>query len=165
MTTEDATDEPGDRSIVLDANTCRQLLGTGSVGRVALNAQPSPVVLPVNYVFRHDAIMFRTISGTKLTAAEEGRAASFEVDGVDHDRRSGWSILAMGTLDVVPADEPEVTALGEDVQPLVGGDRPHVVRLQVAEMTGRRIPTDSAWYRAHRSHHTWHGQDGSDLLG
>lgn len=154
-----------DRIEELPESTCLQLLGSGNVGRVAINADPSPVVLPVNYLHRDEAILFTTVSGTKWDAAREGVPASFEADGVDQEHRSGWSVLVRGHLAALEGDTEAASEAVDQLEPLPGGRRAHVVRLSIDEVTGRRVPPDAAWTRAHRSHHTWTGQDGSDLMG
>lgn len=148
----------------LPESACLQLLASGRVGRIATNDDPSPLVLPVNYAARGHTIVFTTAEGSTFEAARAGEAASFEVDGVDEDRRSGWSVLARGRLATVEEGDDEVAGLLEDVDSLAG-ERPNVVRLDATEVTGRRIPPDAAWTRAHRRHHTWTGQDASDLMG
>lgn len=154
-----------DRVEELPESTCLQLLRSGRVGRVAVNGDPSPVILPVNYVVRDDAVVFVTTAGTKWDAAKEGAAASFEVDGVDEEHRSGWSVLVRGELEAVAAEDEVTDDVLESLEPLAGGIRGHVVRCSIDEVTGRRIPPDAGWTRAHRDHHTWTGRDGSDLLG
>lgn len=154
-----------DRLEELPESTCLQLLGSGHVGRVAVNGEPSPVVLPVNYLLRDEAVVFTTAGGTKWDAAREGAPASFEVDGVDQEHRSGWSVLVRGHLASLDGDAEIAAEVAEALEPLPGGPRAHVVRLSIDEITGRRVPPDAAWTRAHRSHHTWTGQDGTDLMG
>ncbi len=154
-----------DRIEELPASICLQLLGSGNVGRVAVNGDPSPVVLPVNYVLRDEEIVFTTAGGTKWYAAREHAPASFEVDGVDQEHRSGWSVLVRGHLTALDSGDEAAAELVEAPEPLPGGTRPHVVRLSIDEVTGRRVPPDAAWTKAHRNHHTWTGQDGTDLLG
>lgn len=153
-----------DRVEDLPESTCRQLLRAGRVGRIAVNADPSPVVLPVNYVERDGAVVFVTAAGTKWEAARAGANASFEVDGVSEERRSGWSVLVRGVLEAVEGDDVTEQVL-DALDPLAGGDRDNVVRLSIDEITGRRIAPDAAWTRAHREHHTWTGRDASDLMG
>lgn len=145
----------------LDTESCRQLLAAHSTGRVAINADPSPDVLPVTYAVSDGAVLFRTAEGVKHIAAERGAAATFEVDGVDEERRSGWSVVVRGHLETVEPvpGEPE---RGPD--PLPGGDRPHLVRLVIAEIEGRRFPPDSRWVEAVAGR-GWSGPDASDLMG
>jgi nitroimidazol reductase NimA-like FMN-containing flavoprotein (pyridoxamine 5'-phosphate oxidase superfamily) len=154
-----------DRIEELPASTCLQLLGSGHVGRVAVNGDPSPVVLPVNYVYRDEGIVFTTAAGTKWDAAREGAPASFQVDAANEEHRSGWSVLVRGRLSEVEDPSPEVQQAIDRLHPLVGGNRPHVVALSMDEATGRRILQDPAWVRAHLDGNTWTDRDGSDLLG
>lgn len=154
-----------DRIEELPRSTCMQLVGSGTVGRVAVNDDPSPVVLPVNYLLGDDGVVFTTVAGTKWDAATSGAPASFEVDGIDQEHRSGWSVLIRGTLSALAADDQVADEIRDQLAPLPGGARPHLVQLSIDEVTGRRIPPDAAWTTAHRSHHTWTGQDGTDLLG
>lgn len=143
----------------LDEASCRQLLASHATGRVAVNAEPSPDVLPVTYAVRDGDIVFRTAEGVKWIAAEHGAAATFEVDGVDADRRSAWSVMVRGRLQAV--DEAELDDLPE---PLAGGERPHLVRLTVHEISGRRISPEQGWARA-MTGRSWSGSDASDLMG
>ena len=157
--------DPQDRSTVLDDATARQLLGTVRVGRVALPDDPSPTVLPVDFVVHGGAILFRTVEGAKLEAARARGPASFQADGIDPTFDTGWSVLVRGHLDEVDdVDEAEQAAM-DRLHPMVGGDRPHVVRLSIESMSGRRVLQDPAWVRAHRPTNTWQDRDASDLLG
>lgn len=154
-----------DRSTVLDPLTCRQLLATVRVGRVALPDDPSPTVLPVDFVLDGDRVVFRTVEGAKLDAAQARGPASFQTDGVDPTHNAGWSVLVRGHLEELEDISPATQAALDALHPLVGGDRPHVVALTIDEATGRRITQDPDWVRAHRETNTWTDRDGSDLLG
>ncbi|WP_423822659.1 pyridoxamine 5'-phosphate oxidase family protein [Salinisphaera sp. SPP-AMP-43] len=141
----------------LDEATCRQLLASHRVGRIAINAEPSPEVLPVDYALRSDGLIFHSGLGTKQAAAARGQAATFQVDGVDMARRAGWSVMVRGRL--VITDESESPELPE---PLPGGERPYVVHLSLDTISGRRIPPERGWLMPGR---VWHGQDATDLMG
>lgn len=154
-----------DRSTILDEATCRQLLGAARLGRIAFNADPSPTILPVNYALHDDAVVFRTVEGSKLAAAQAGVAASFEVDGVYPDHDSGWSVLVRGHLEEVDDPDGGLGEVADALRPVVGGDRPHLVRLSIGEITGRQIRADQAFVEAHAETNTWQDRDASDLLG
>ncbi len=62
------------------------------------------------------------------------------------------------------ARRPEQAAI-DRLHPLVGGERPHVVRLSIDSISGRRVLQDPAWVQAHRTTNTWVDRDASDLLG
>lgn len=153
----------------LPAEACRRILERHHFGRVAVNDDDGPVILPVNYVLDGDAIVFRTGEGTKLDAAIRGAPATFEIDGVDESRRLGWSVLVRGTV-VEVTDRGEVERLRRlPLEPYPGGDRSHYVRLGTGTVTGRRIPLPAAvpaeWFEAPDLGNIWYGRDGSDLLG
>lgn len=149
--------EQSERMTELDQATCHQLLGSHHFGRVAFNHEPSPEVLPVNYAVQDEAVVFHTGAGAKQHAASRGVPATFQIDGIDADRHSGWSVVVRGRLslrdDRGPADLPE---------PLPGGERPYVVALSIESITGRRIPPQQGWVLPT---HVWTDRDASDLMG
>lgn len=138
---------------VLDVDTSMRLLADHHVGRIALNADGGPIVVPVNYVFEAGTVVFRTDLGTKLQAAERREDAAFQIDHVDEQHRVGWSVLVRGRLaEVVDAGE-----LGQldttSPEPFVQGDgKRHHVRLLPRVITGRRIlfsaDVPSGWFRS-----------------
>lgn len=151
------TSERTGRITELDEATCHQLLGSHHIGRIAFNSEPSPEVLPVNYAVRDDTVIFQTGAGAKQIAASRGQPATFQVDGADADRQSGWSVVVRGYLSL--SDESEPADLPE---PLPGGERPYVVVLTIETVSGRRIPPEQGWVLPT---HVWQGRDASDLMG
>jgi len=125
---------------IIDPDECRRLLATEDVGRLAIVDGSTPLVFPVNYALDGDAVVFRTVPGTKLALGPRG-AVSFEVDAIDRTARTGWSVLVVGHLEEVePFDAAtfeRVRAL--PVEPWSGGDTPHWMRLVPRRVTGRRI--------------------------
>jgi nitroimidazol reductase NimA-like FMN-containing flavoprotein (pyridoxamine 5'-phosphate oxidase superfamily) len=118
---------------LLTEEQCRDLLPTLQLGRVGITLGGLPVILPVNYAYVDDAILFRTGEGTKLRAIATGSVIAFEVDAWDAETRTGWSVLAIGRaeeIDRLDGDAPE---------PVADGDRSHCVRLQPEMLSGRRI--------------------------
>lgn len=125
--------------VELDVDECLELLATTTVGRVAINDDKGPLVLPVNHVVDTGTVVFRTTFGTKLVGAEQRVVGSYQVDHVDPDAQTGWSVLVRGRLhEVVRTDELEhLRSLG--LQPLAGGTRQHWIRVMAASITGRRV--------------------------
>jgi uncharacterized protein len=125
---------------VLDREQCLRLLADDDVGRLAVIAGNTPTIFPVNYALDGDTIVFRTDPGTKLAHGPRARA-SFEVDGFDRARRTGWSVVASGRLEEVThydaAIFDRVRALS--IEPWAGGDKVHWMRLVPDRVTGRRI--------------------------
>lgn len=123
---------------VIERRECLALLGVEQVGRLAILEGGEPLILPVNYALDGESIVFRTGEGSKLDAAR-GEAASFEIDGIDPERRAGWSVVVRGNLHLVTVhDRPALERLSGQVEPWIG-ERPHLVRLQAQSITGRRL--------------------------
>jgi nitroimidazol reductase NimA-like FMN-containing flavoprotein (pyridoxamine 5'-phosphate oxidase superfamily) len=126
----------------LDRATCLDLLAAGRFGRIVV-ALPSgkPVIRPVNYVFDHvsQSIVIQTHPGSKLFALLRADEATFEIDGVDHEARTGWSVIATGVVEELtrPFELQRIAALG--AEPWVRGADMHVIRIRAYTVTGRRI--------------------------
>ena len=124
---------------VIDRAGCLELLAGQEVGRIGIIDGGSPLVLPVNFALDGEAVVFRTGPGSKLQAAR-GRAACFEIDGVDADTRSGWSVVVRGRLQEVTRFDGDLHDRIVDLaEPWIEGQRGHVVRLQPHSISGRRI--------------------------
>ncbi|HEX2029204.1 MAG TPA: pyridoxamine 5'-phosphate oxidase family protein [Nitriliruptorales bacterium] len=126
---------------VLDTGQCLRLLGSVAVGRIAVDADGGPTVLPVNYVVDEWTIVVRTTFGAKLVAAALERPVAFEVDDFDAATRTGWSVLVKGTAEVVTSAEviDRLQDLGLDTW-AEGVTRDRWVRIHPNQITGRRIP-------------------------
>ena len=82
---------------VLDRAECVRLLGTRSLGRIALSVDALPTVLPVNYVLvDDDMVVIRTRRGTRLSRATRNTVVAFEVDDFDEEWGEGWSVMVRG---------------------------------------------------------------------
>ena len=135
MTDNGATDDLTFETIPRDE--CLQLLATQPLGRVAVaDFNAPPLVVPVNFVLDCVSVLFRTDFGSKFRLAVlSGHPVSFEIDGVDPGRRTGWSVLLQGrAVEVEPWQlEPRL------VVPWAPGRKDHWVRIVPESMTGRRI--------------------------
>jgi nitroimidazol reductase NimA-like FMN-containing flavoprotein (pyridoxamine 5'-phosphate oxidase superfamily) len=100
----------------------------------------SPTIFPVNYALDGEAVVFRTAPGTKLDHAERAPVA-FEVDGLDRERREGWSVVVHGRLEEVTQFDAStlgrVSALA--LYPWAEGAKDHWLRLVPSRVTGRRV--------------------------
>jgi nitroimidazol reductase NimA-like FMN-containing flavoprotein (pyridoxamine 5'-phosphate oxidase superfamily) len=126
------------RSESIPADECRRLLATLSVGRVAFVDDGLPKILPVNYRFYEGAVIFRTDYGALLNAVQ-GATAAFEIDAVEGDCRSGWSVLVQGQSEEVWQEEQLVRLRKLGLRPWAAGLRDHYVRITPDVVTGRRI--------------------------
>jgi Predicted flavin-nucleotide-binding protein len=118
---------------------CLELLRSGNVGRVVLTHRALPVAIPVNYALDGESIVFRTASGTALSAASDGSVVAFEVDQIDLTSRSGWSVLITGVARAVQGSE----LLRADQLRLdswvAANCETHYVRVPLAIVSGRRL--------------------------
>ena len=132
----------GSHLIELPRNVCLDLLGSHHFGRLAVAiGGGAPIVRPVNYAFDRSSqsVVFRTSRGSKLYALTHATAAAFEIDGVDEQARTGWSVIIQGVIEeVVRADElRRLERYGLD--PWAPGPMPHWVRIRARTVSGRQI--------------------------
>ena len=123
---------------VIERRECLSLLAGKRIGRLGIVDGGEPLVLPITYALDGEGIVFRTGAGSKLDASRGGPAC-FEVDEIDEDHQSGWSVVLRGHLhEVTKYDQAELDRLDGAVEPWVG-DRPSTVSLRPWSVTGRRL--------------------------
>lgn len=126
---------------VIPADECYRLLRTQQIGRIGVNAEHYPLVLPVNFAVDGTSLVIRTHPGTILRAAEHANV-TFEVDEIDQRTRTGWSVLVRGQAEEVGeqhrAELVERTR-ATGVEPWAPGDKGHWLRLIPHDVSGRRI--------------------------
>lgn len=132
----------GSAMVALDRAECLRLLAGSGVGRVAVSSgQSAPLIRPVNYVFdeRSQCVVFRTLPGSKLHALLMRKRAAFEVDEIDRQSRTGWSVIIVGNVEEVtdPIELRRLGRLGLDVW--APGDPARWVRVRAWTVSGRRI--------------------------
>jgi len=130
--------QPTSHLASLDTDECRRLVGRRGIGRVIFTEGARPVALPVNYVIYREDVVFRTSSGSSLTAVI-GHITGFQVDRVDDDLGQGWSVLFSGEASVI-TDPIELEDVGAfPPQPWADGDRNLYIRIAPSEISGRRL--------------------------
>jgi nitroimidazol reductase NimA-like FMN-containing flavoprotein (pyridoxamine 5'-phosphate oxidase superfamily) len=126
--------------VTLPFSMCLRLLASAPVGRVGLHADGEILILPVNHAVDGQDVVFRTATGSKLSAAGEQEQVAFEADGYDAQTRTGWSVLVTGRAEIVydDADIGRLNRLGLEPWP-AGAERPFWVRIRPTSVTGRQI--------------------------
>jgi len=125
---------------VLSPVACDRHLRTESVGRVALPVDGHTEIFPVNYaVDERGDIYFRTDPGTKLHAVSNAPTVAFEIDGLDEQRHTGWSVLVVGQAVHIGHPDELTHARSLPLLPWASGEKAEIVRLRPAKTTGRRI--------------------------
>src|SRR4051794_39252721 len=123
---------------ILTEGECRRLLTQARVGRVVIATGGIAVVFPVNYGVIGGDILFFTGDGTKMHAAAAGTTVTFEVDSIDVEQESGWSVLVVGEASIAePRLKARAAAIG--IYPWASGQRHRLVRVRPDVVTGRRI--------------------------
>jgi nitroimidazol reductase NimA-like FMN-containing flavoprotein (pyridoxamine 5'-phosphate oxidase superfamily) len=119
---------------------CRELLGGGIFGRVALCTAEGPRIIPVNYSLVGEAVIFRTSPYGVVATHDWPGSMAFEVDYVDYADHRGWSVLATGPGErVEDLEELDLIKRRWDPRPWAPGIRPLYMRLRWTELTGRRL--------------------------
>ena len=110
------------------------------VGRVAINGDRSPYVIPVNFTVAGGGVIIRL--GTGWAAYHlDGAAVTFEADQVEASQHSGWSVVVEGVARAVPYDD--VARLGANLpNPIVTVPGVRVFEIVPFKVTGRVIEPD-----------------------
>lgn len=123
----------------LSSAECWTRLRNSKIGRLGVLVDSAPEIYPVNFVVDAQSLVFRTDPGNKFKAMERSPSVCLEVDGIDHDRETGWSVLAKGRASEVTTPV-ELDALAGLPLSFWGiGEKAHWLRVAVTEVTGRCI--------------------------
>jgi uncharacterized protein len=138
-------EEPTSELLVLPREECLRLLASQRFGRLAVSMD-TPVIRPVNYVFdeRSQSVAFLTADGSKFHAMLMNGNAAFEIDGIDPDSRTGWSVIVVGMTEEVtsPSELRRLDALG--LETWIPGRKAHWMRIRAWTVSGRRIVLSAA---------------------
>jgi nitroimidazol reductase NimA-like FMN-containing flavoprotein (pyridoxamine 5'-phosphate oxidase superfamily) len=130
---------------VLPLTECLRLLASVPVGRIAFHADGEVVVLPVNHLVDGQGIVFRTASGSKLSAAEKADIVAFEADDYDAQAKSGWSVVVNGQAEILYENTETQRLSGLGLHPWATAvDRPFWIRIRPTSVSGRQIPKYSS---------------------
>ena len=124
---------------IVSTAECLRLLRSIPLGRLVYTYGGLPAIRLVNFVIDDDTIVFSTGQGEKLQAAERGDVVAFEADDVDSERHIGWTITAVGHLSVVTAAEAAALRRTLPLHSWLPIDDPHLVRLGIESIDGRRL--------------------------
>lgn len=132
---------------VLAEDECRRLLSLAGLGRIAFVDDGHPVVFPINFRLLIQEtgpwIVFRTRPGNLIDKAPE--QVAFEIDGIDHENRKGWSVLVRGVLHHLDHIEIEFVRYRFDPKPWVEYERSSWLAIKPRVVTGRRLKSADQW--------------------
>ncbi len=126
---------------------CLELLAANRFGRLAVTmGAHAPLIRPINYVFDKpsQSVAFRTGLGTKLHALVRAARAAFEIDEIDPESRTGWSVVIVGVTEQVtnPGDVRRLESHALETWAL--GAEAQWVRIRAFSVSGRRITRELA---------------------
>jgi nitroimidazol reductase NimA-like FMN-containing flavoprotein (pyridoxamine 5'-phosphate oxidase superfamily) len=131
-------------SAELSESECEALLRAGIVGRVAVSTPDGPHIVPVNYAVVDSRVVMRTTPYSVLGSNARGSVLAFEVDGFDHERQRGWSVVARGRSEVLgDAEDLEQVRRVWEPRPWASGTRSLYVAIAWSSISGRRL--GSGW--------------------
>jgi nitroimidazol reductase NimA-like FMN-containing flavoprotein (pyridoxamine 5'-phosphate oxidase superfamily) len=123
----------------LEDESCRRLLERSRFGRVGFVGDDGPEILPVNAMFSHGSVLFRTAAGSPLDRNVTGHTVAFEVDNTDTVAESGWSVLVRGTGNRL-TDPDRLAAIADtEVHPWAPGPHDQWMEIRPERISGRII--------------------------
>jgi nitroimidazol reductase NimA-like FMN-containing flavoprotein (pyridoxamine 5'-phosphate oxidase superfamily) len=127
-----------DRLQPLTTEECLDLLGHSSLGRVAFTERALPAIRPVNYVLVGHQLVLRT-QADGLGRRLDGQVVAFEVDDIDAEHGTGWSIVVRGTARLLRSPGELMRQGTVPLMTLAGEGHDARVCIVPGEITGRRI--------------------------
>jgi nitroimidazol reductase NimA-like FMN-containing flavoprotein (pyridoxamine 5'-phosphate oxidase superfamily) len=122
----------------LSRRECVALLAGKQVGRAVFTERALPAVVPVNFAMHGDAIVLCTASDTRLASAATRGVLAFQVDDIDEQTRSGWSVVVVGVAELVEGSQDQAS-IRSLLHPWAPGTSDVFIRLPLRVVTGRRI--------------------------
>jgi nitroimidazol reductase NimA-like FMN-containing flavoprotein (pyridoxamine 5'-phosphate oxidase superfamily) len=127
----------------LSHRDCVALLSGAQVGRAVFTERAMPAVVPVNFIVQDDAVVMCTAADTRLALAATRGVLAFQVDDIDPDTRSGWSVVVVGVAELVESTQ-ERARLRCLLEPWTPGHNEVYIRLPLKVVTGRQIQASDA---------------------
>jgi uncharacterized protein len=140
----DSDDRPERTFEDLAREQCLDLLEASHLGRVAWQAADLPQILPVTYATHQGSVYFRTTPDGILSELAQPTRVALEVDELDQQTRSGWSIVLHGRTSAV--SEPDALAdlwAADSLVPWAGGNRTLFICIRPDRVSGRVVRRSS----------------------
>ena len=119
---------------------CRELLAAQHEGRVAWNAPDGPQLLPVSYGMHNGEVAFRTSPYGVLSMLRGPTLVAFEIDHIDPEAGTGWSVLVRGRAQAVTRSFDLATLWSsDDVVPWATGTRNLFIQISERSISGREV--------------------------
>ena len=133
------TDNVAEGTEELGEEKCWELLAKERTGRLAVAISQHPDIFPVNHVVEKHKIVFRTDPGTKLAAAILGTGVAYEIDHIDLDSGTAWSVVVKGQAREYHTVEELIHAEDLPLFPWETGGKHRYVAISANDISGRRF--------------------------
>jgi nitroimidazol reductase NimA-like FMN-containing flavoprotein (pyridoxamine 5'-phosphate oxidase superfamily) len=118
---------------------CKELLVQHTAGRVGFMAGDGPMILPVTYQYRNGSVIFRTSPVGPLAGLVRRTSVAFEIDAIDEQNKSGWSVLVLGFAEAMAHDYLLTTAWESGPVPWADGVRNLFIEIKPRKISGRAV--------------------------
>jgi nitroimidazol reductase NimA-like FMN-containing flavoprotein (pyridoxamine 5'-phosphate oxidase superfamily) len=122
---------------------CKQLLAQHTAGRVGFMVGDGPQILPVTYQYRAGSVIFRTSPYGPLAGLVRRTSVAFEIDGIDEQNKSGWSVLVLGFAEAMTHDYLLASAWETGPVPWADGVRNLFIEIKPRKISGRAVRSAS----------------------
>lgn len=132
----------------LSPEECLRLLKAGIFGRAAVTTPDGPHIVPVNYSVVDETIVVRTTPYSILGTYAQNTQMAFEIDHVDYEYHTAWSVVANGRgAAITDAHQIDTIMTKWRPQPWAAGSRNLFFGLRWATLSGRRLGPEIDWRR------------------
>lgn len=133
----------GRRALVpLDAQECWDLLRSRQLGRLVYTESVLPAVVPVGFAVVGGDVVVAATPGDKVSSAARGAVVAFEVDDVDLERCTGWSVTAVGPARLLSDTHLAAQLRAGGLAPWAPSPLATYLAVRVQVITGRRLVED-----------------------
>ena len=124
----------------LSADECWELLRSVPVGWIGFMVSGQVHIYPVNFTAHDGNLYFRTSPYGIVGKAIRHQSVAFEIDHIDAETQTGWSVLVRGTATWL-ADAKRIESLGEarPATPWADGNRTMHIQITPTFVSGRQI--------------------------
>jgi uncharacterized protein len=123
----------------LSEHDCKALLTQHTAGRVGFMAGDGPQILPVTYQYRNGSVIFRTSPVGPLAGLVRRTSVAFEIDNIDEENKSGWSVLVLGFAEALTDDYLLTSAWETGPVPWADGVRNLFIEIKPRRISGRAV--------------------------
>lgn len=123
----------------LSETECKELLAHHAAGRVGFMAGGGPQILPVTYQYRAGRVIFRTSPNGPLAGLVRRTSVAFEIDAIDEQNKSGWSVLVLGFAEAMTHDQLLASAWETGPVPWADGARNLFIEIEPRKISGRAV--------------------------